>query len=263
MVEAWAGDNKFKGLVFLVLALAGVALLAYTYNAYTETQHAGGRVSTISVTGKSETFVKPDIATFTFSARAEEKTATAAQEKSAAAINTITAFLKEKGIEEKDIKTIGYDLQPKHEYTPVACTSFGMCPPGKDTIVGYTVDQTISVKVRKIEEAGNLTGGIGEKGATNVSGLTFTVDDPEVARAQVREEAIVDAKAKAEKLADSLGVRLVKLTDYYENGDMPVPYAYGGVANMEKSMDSVMVAPQISAGENEIISSVTLVYEIR
>ncbi len=263
MMQEWKNDATFKGLVAMVLVLAGVGLAMYSYLAYTEAKYIGGEISSISVSGKSETFVRPDIANFTFSVLADEETATAAQEKSAVAINEISAYLKEKGVEEKDIKTVDYNLQPKYEYINELCVQGRPCTPGRQNLVGYTVSQTISVKVRKMEDAGALISGVGDKGATNISGISFTIDDTDAARAQVREEAIADAQVKAERLADSLGVRLGRLMSYSEDGQMPVPYAgYGGVM-MEKAMDGMATAPQVTPGENEITSNVTLVYEIR
>jgi uncharacterized protein len=263
MFQELSGDRRFKALVLVVLALASVGIVAYTYLAYTQARYMVGNQSSISVSGKSERFVRPDVATFTFSVMAEEKDAVSAQNKSAEASNNIIAFLKEKGIEEKDIKTVNYSLSPKYEYIDAVCNSFGYCPPGKQNLVGYTVDQTVSVKVRKVDTAGDLISGVGGKGATNVSGLTFTVDDPDVVREEVRAEAIKDAKEKAERLADNLGVRLGRLISYYEDSNSPMPYANGyGGAMMEKSMDASM-APMLTPGENEIISTVNLIYEIR
>jgi uncharacterized protein len=261
MVETWAGDKHLKALVYVVLALAAVGLLAYAYHAYTEAQYVGGRFSTISVQGTSERFVRPDVASFTFSVMAEAATASAAQQKSAEASNAILAYLKEQGVEEKDIKTVGYSLNQKYEAAQNAICTSVYCPPTRQVLAGYTVDQTVSVKVRAIDNAGTLLSGVTEKGATNVSGISFTVDDPEDIQAEVRQEAIDEAEARAKELADSLGVRLGRLVSYYENGPQPLPYGGYGGAKLEMAMDAAQVA--VAPGENEIVSAVSLVYEIR
>lgn len=262
-MQELAGDKRFKVLVFLVLILVGIALGSYARLAYVQARQADGSLSTISVTGMAETFVKPDIATFSFSVGAEEKDAAAAQQKSADAINAITGYLKEQGIEEKDIKTINYSLNPKYEYTQVPCTSWGPCPGGQQNLVGYTVDQTVSVKVRAIEKAGDLIAGVGTKGATNVGGIEFTIDDTDAAKEQVRKEAIEDAKEKAERLAENLGVRLGSLVNYYEDVPGPIYNAYGGDAMMMKSAESRVSAPEITPGEQTLTSNVTLIYKVR
>ncbi len=262
-MQELAGDKRFKILVFLVLILLGVALGAYAHLAYVQARQVDGNLSTISVSGTAETFVKPDVATFSFSVFAEEKDAVAAQKKSADAINAISAYLKEQGIEEKDIKTINYSLNPKYEYTQVPCTSWGPCPGGKQNLVGYSVDQTVSVKVRSIEKAGDLIAGVGTKGATNVGGVEFTIDDTDAAKEQVRKEAIEDAQEKAKRLAESLDVRLGSLVNYFEDTPGPIYNGYGGDAMMMKSAEAQMSAPEITPGEHTLTSNVTLIYKVR
>ena len=262
-MQEWMQDRNFKGLVSLVLLLGAVALGMYAYYAYVQAEHYNRGMSTISVTGKSEQFLKPDIATFTFSVMAEEKDAATAQNKSAEAINAIVGYLKEQGIEEKDIKTEYYSLDPQYEWIQQPCTQWAVCPPGKQEMKGYMVNQTISVKVRTIEKAGDVISGVGERGATNVSGLSLTIDDIDAVREEVREEAIKDAKEKAQRLADSLDVRLGNLLNYYEeNPGYPTPYYDYGKGGME-SMDAAMVAPNIVPGENKVTVSINLNYEIK
>jgi uncharacterized protein YggE len=261
----WANDSRFKALALLVLVLSVFALGSYSYFTLKQAKYVFGGPTNISVSGKGEIFAKPDIATFTFSVHAEEKDATTAQQKGAEAINKVIAFLKEKGIDEKDIKTSNYSLQPKYEYTQGVCTQWS-CPPGKQNLVGYTLDQSVEVKVRKTETVGDVFTGITENGGMNVYGPTFTIDDDEKLKAEARAEAIANAKVKAEELAKQLGVRLVRMTSYWENENSgyPVPMydkamSYGGDAMTERAT----VAPSIPSGENKIVSTVTLNYEVR
>lgn len=258
------GDRRFKALVSLVLVVGVCALAAYAYYTYTQARQIDRGMSTISVTGTSEQFLKPNIATFTFSVEAEDKEVAVAQKSSADAINAITAYLKEQGVEEKDIKTEAYNLYPRYEWMNETCTQWAPCPPGRQVFLGYTVNQTVSVKVRVLEKAGTLIGGVGELGATNVSGLSFTIDDEDEAQKAVREEAIKEAKAEAERLAETLGVDLGRLINYYEDGPgYPPMYGYGGDMMMEKGVSSVAASPVVTPGENKVTSRVTLIYEIR
>ena len=77
------------------------------------------------------------------------------------------------------------------------------CPPqpaGKQVLKGYRVSANYEVKLRgdNFDKAGDIIGGIADKGATNVSGLTFKVDNEEGILEGVRSEAIAEARAKAE-----------------------------------------------------------------
>lgn len=264
--QSWADDKRIKLLVILVLILSVVSLGAYSYSTYKQSKYIFGGQNTVSVAGKGEIFAKPDLATFSFSVDAEAPDAAAAQEKSATAINAIYEYLKGNGVEEKDIKTSGYALNPKYRWEQAACTPYGGCPQGKQILEGYQVNQTITVKVRDTAKAGDLISNVGENGATNISGLSFTIDDDEKLKREARELAIKDARENAKKLADDLGVRLGRMVSYYEDQGYPTPMydmaqSYRGEsAGMSKDAS---FAPSLPSGENTITSNVTIIYELR
>jgi len=263
-------NNSFfaKGYVqgLLTVILLGVigALVAYAHYTF---KAAGGVYTgdvTISVQGEGEVLAKPDIGTFSFSVHAEGTDATEAQTKSAEATNAVLTYLKEQGIADKDVRTENYYLNPKYRYEQRICPANSYCPPGEPIIDGYEVSQTVTVKVRNLDDAGKLISGAGERGATNISGLQFTIDDETVLQAQAREKAIADAKEKAQALASDLGVKVVRMVGFYENNDGYYPMAskanmgYGGDAAMEMA-----IPPSVPTGENSIMSSVTITYEVR
>lgn len=225
--------------------------------------------NTIQVTGHGEFLAVPDIATFTFSVSATKATVADAQTEVTTKANAITAYLKAQGIDAKDIKTTDYSIQPHYEYQTAACpaaapgsASAVYCPPGRQTLTGYEVSQTTAIKVRDTAKAGDLLAGVGSKGATNVSGLNFTFDDPKGPQQEAREKAIADAKEKAKALSKELGVSLVRIVSFNENGYSPEPYAARSYAT--GGMDSVKaVAPEISVGQNKLTNDVTVTYEIR
>lgn len=260
--SSWAGDNKLKALVFIVLALAAAALAAYTYYTIKQSRYTFTGPNTVSVMGKGEIFARPDIATFSFSVMAEAQDAAAAQSQSAEKINAIMAHLREQGIEERDITTLWYNLSPRYEYIQAPCTQFS-CPPGRQNMVGFTANQSIEVKVRDTEKASELIAGIGELGATDVSGISFTVDDVEALQRDAREAAIADAKANAERLAEDLDVRLVRLINFWEDTSPYYGYGKGGDMMESSAYDMAAVAPELPMGESTVTSNITLVYEIR
>jgi len=258
-------SKNFRALVMLVLASATIALLVYAQATYKMAQNQYGP-TTINVRGEGEVLAKPDIGSFSFSVRSEGKNAAEAQEQSAEISNNIIAYLKSEGVEDKDIKTQYYNLNPKYRYEDRACPFGSYCPPGEPIIDGYEVSQNIVVKVRDLDKSGSLITGVGEKGASDISGLSFTIDDTDVLEAEARELAIADAKEKAQKLVKDLDSRLVRMIGFYEEeGGFPRPYGYGGDM-MEKSvvaMDGAAVSPELPTGENTISKVVNITYEIR
>ncbi len=221
--------------------------------------------NTISVSGYGEAFGAADIATFSFSVMSEKSTVAAAQADATAKINAVTKYLKDVGVEDKDIQTTDYSVSPMYDYVTKVCSG-GYCPGGEQVLRGYQVRQTTSVKVRDTDKAGDLLTGVGGKGASEVSGLNFTFDDPNKLQDEARGEAIDDAKDKADELAKQLGVKLVRVVSFNESGGgYPTPYAYGrgGMEVANQAMDSKAVAPDISLGQNKVSSNVSVTYEIR
>jgi hypothetical protein len=255
-----------RKIVALIGAMAVIALIAYTYSTVKQARYLYQGPTTISVVGEGEVFAKPDVAAFSFSVESKEADATSAQDKAAETMDEILAYLKDEGVEEKDIKTEYYNFSPRYEY-PDVCTAWN-CPPRNDEpkLIGYQVTQSVSVKVRDMEQAGKLVAGVGDKGAMNVSGVSFTIDDEESLKAEAREKAIADAKEKAEVLAANLGTRIVRMTGFSEEGGgYPMPYGYGGADMMKAEMDAVESSrpAALPAGENTVTSRVNISYEIR
>lgn len=257
-------STLFTRYIPLTLIMGSLFLFVLTLNALKENRTIGSTSipsNVISVSGTGEAFVVPDIATFSFGASATGKNVADAQAQVTTIINQALAKVKALGVAEKDIQTSDYSANPKYEYTSGVCTSGGVCKPSTQTLVGYEVNETITIKVRKVEDAGTILGAVGGTGVTNVSGLSFAVDNRDAVERQAREKAITDAKTKANALAKDLGVSLVRIVSFNENGGgMPIMY-------QAKDMMSVSAgsapAPSVPVGENKIQSNVTITYEIR
>jgi uncharacterized protein YggE len=258
------GERLGKAVLVAVVLLA-VFLGLKSLSELQSMRYIGAGVApsnTISVSGYGESFATPDIATFSFTVSSKKSTVAAAQEEATAKINAATKYLKDAGIAEKDIQTSDYSVNPQYDYLNQACTN-GYCPGGKQVLSGYEVRQTTTVKVRDAAKAGDLLTGVGNKGATEVSSLNFTFDDPNKSQNEARGKAIADAKSKADELAKQLGVHIVRVVSFNEsNGGYPMPYAARGTVALQAG-DSKAVAPEISIGENKVSSNVSITYEIR
>ncbi len=259
--EGKLGDYTRKGL------LAAVVMIALSYGvssveSIVNLSHADYTHGSITITGHGEVLSVPDIATFTYSVVADKPTVADAQAEASQTANTIASYLKAAAVADADVQTTDYSVSPQYDYVQPPCTTGTYCQ-GKQVLKGYEVRQSTKVKVRDTAKAGELLAGVGTKGATEVSGLSFTFDDPSIAQGQAREKAVTDAKVKAEKLAQSLGAHLGSVTSFDENlagsNTNPVPmYAKAVGAGMSDA-----VAPQIAAGQNTVDDDVTITYEIR
>ncbi len=242
-------------LLALALFLAAIAITAWANVGKSENPY----MNTITVEGTGTGTSIPDLAVVTFSVTENASTVAAAQTAATGKTDAALAAVEALGVEEKDVKTISYNVYPK--YDNPACYS-GYCPSTNPKIIGYEVSQTVEVKVRDTAKAGSVLEALGSLGVQNISGPSFTVDEEDEIRNVAREEAITEAKAKAKALADQLGVRLGKVVSFYENpGYMPY-YGYEGKGGM--MMDAaVESAPSLPTGEQETTVSVSITYEIK
>jgi len=219
--------------------------------------------ATISVTGSGEFFAIPDTATFTFSVEKEAVTQKEASDAGAIVINKIIDALKaDYEMNDKDLKTTNLNISPKYQYNN-PCYG-GYCPPINPKVIGYTFNQSVSIKIKNLDKAGEISAKLAEWGATNVYGPDFTLADEDEANGKARQDAITDAKVKANVLAKQLGIRLGKIQSFSENnGGGVYPMAYDAVSNQSRGMMEKSVVPQLPTGENKYTSTVNIVYEIK
>ena len=265
-MENLFNHKKVGTAFFLAMMFLATFLFMKTIAEIKAYSFIGGGVpssSTITVSVTGEAFAVPDTATFSFSVIEEDKSVSAAQETATKKMNQALDLLDDAGIDEKDIKTTGYNVWPQYDYIREVCTQFS-CPPGRQELRGYKVSQTVSVKVRDTDKAGEILAEIGSVEVSNVSGLNFTVDDEDEPKRIARQEAIEKAETKAKELADDLGVRLVRVVSFSEGGSGSYTKRFDVMALESVSADGVGGAvPDIPIGENSIISTVSITYEIR
>jgi len=262
--------SSITKLLSLFLAILSVFFLVKIYGSLKENSFIGQDIypqTTISVTGEGEMSAVPDVATFSFSIVKEDLVVKTAQQKVDTIMASVLDYLKKAGVEEKDIKTISYNIYPRYEWKNTGAACYGTyCPIPEQTreLVGYEVSQNVSVKLKDIDKAGEILSSIGGLGVTNVSGLNFEIDDEEELKRGAREMAIQEAKEKAQKLAKDLDVKLVRIVSYSSNEGNEYPdYAKNETAY---GLGSGAVAPMtasIPVGEDEIKVIVYLTYEIK
>lgn len=223
---------------------------------------AGTIVNTISFQGDGEVFAVPDLATVSLTIRETAKDVKTAQDKVTAKESVVLEFLDKNDIDKKDIKTENYSSYPKYDYGVPCYGGVGIpCRQDAPKIIGYEVSEYISVKIRDLSNVGKVLQGIGAVGVSEISGPNFSIENEDNLKAEARKLAIEDAKAKAKILSNDLGVSLVRIVSFSENGNYPMMYSVKGAG----AMDSVSSAPspELPTGENKITSNVTITYEIR
>ncbi len=257
--------------------VVAVAVLAIGYSAVNYSNSYGKSIQpssfrSFSATGDGKVVAVPDIAEFSFTVITEGgKDVSSLQTQNTEKINKAIAFVKSKGVDDKDIKTSYYNVDPRYQTYQCGAASSYMssaspqttqaCPPS--SIVGYTITQSVGVKIRDFTKIGDVMSGVVTNGANQIGSLSFTIDDPTKVKDEARAQAIAKAQAQAQSIAQAGGFRVGKLLNITE-GYSPYVNSYD---TMSSGMGGVLKtaaapAPAIQAGSQEVDVSVTMQYEI-
>lgn len=250
----------------------GILLVAFAYAAISYVQTYSRSIEpssfrSFAVQGEGKAIAKPDVAKFSFSVISQGgKDIAKIQKENTERVNRAIELVKKAGVEEKDIKTEQYSVEPRYQYYSCPPSepygSARPCPPAE--ITGYTVSQTVLVKIRNFDKVGDILTGVVAAGANSVSQLSFTVDDPALLEATARNEAIANAQKKAVEIARAGKFSLGRLLSLDEGGGYPpIYYAKAETFGRGGAPDAApLPAPSIEPGSQEIRVQVTLRYEI-
>lgn len=261
-------ENKcLFSLLIIVLSIFIFALAVSTtvgiFNKIKEGKYIGQEFeakNTITVSDKGEIYSKPDLVLTNFSVINEAKTVDEAMRENTEKMNAIIDSVKNQGVEEKDLKTISFNIYPRYEYYEDEETRIPPYPQGRRVLVGYEIRQTLQVKIRDMNKIGQIIEGATDAGANQVGNLEFTIDKQDELKKQARAMAIEKAKAKADEIALQLGVDLVRITNFSEGVTLP---RYYGLEKTLGIAEAGAGAPQIEIGENKIEVIVSITYEIK
>jgi len=201
---------------------------------------------TISVTGSGTASTKPEIAMITLSVITRSETASEAQRLNAERMNDVINALKEAGIKDNQITTLGYSLRPILEYDKDL---------KRTVIIGYECVNTIRVTLEELDKVGEIIDLAVSAGANEVSSIRFTLK-PETMKELKLEalaKAIEDAKAKASTIAEAAGVTLIGPITI-SIGSMYIPRTTEFLAPMKG--ETPIIAPE----ELSVTITVTVVY---
>jgi len=210
------------------------------------------RIVTISAQGKIT--AKPDLSTIDTSVVANAFASQDAQNQNTVKTNAVIAFLKSQGILEKDIQTSNYNIYPNYDYAN-----------GKQSITGYTASQSLNVKIRNTNSIGAVLEGIVANGANQVQNVSYSFDNPDSFREQAREQALANAKDKAQKLAKAAGAEIGDLISFNEDqAQYPVTVPFNAKGSFGAG-NAVQPAPQpqIEPGVQDITAQVTVTYSLK
>jgi len=245
-------DNKLY-VIIVILSIAVVVIAAGLYSVAVAGT-AGVKLFNVTtpgqkllyVSGSSSTFVVPDTVSISLGVLTQAPSARETSDKNAVSMNAVISALKNQGLTDKEIRTSVFSIQPVYSYPKDG---------GAPTITGYSASNNVVITTRKVGNVSDILDKSVAAGANQVSGISFMVSEEK--QKQIHDEllagAVKDAREKADKLAENLGVKItgVSSTSISEGG-IPQPMALG-IA--EK-------AAPIQPGQTEVSLSVQVTYII-
>lgn len=235
-------------VVLALLVLAGVVGVLYARPATAQTSVGVPGLRQVTVVGHGESKGKPDTATVQIGVDTDAATAKDALAQNTAQAQAVITKLKELKIDEKDIQTSNFSIYPNYNTD------------GRQ-VTGYRVSNSVSVKIRNLDQAGTLLDQVVQAGANSVTGISFSVENPQAQFEQARTSAINDAKTRATQLATAGGASVGDVLVITENvgSAPPVPLALARDAASNAAGEAVPVQP----GEQSFNVDVQVTFQLR
>jgi uncharacterized protein YggE len=230
---------KYRTALAAAVALAGALLTAPVLAQVVPP-------ATISVTGEATVSVPPDLAQVDGGVTSEAKTAREASEANNAAMGKVLQALKGAGIEEKDVQTSRLSLQPQSAPNRT----------GPPAISGYRASNRVTIRVRDVAKVANVIDTLVGAGANEIGGINFVVSQASKLLDEAREQAVADARRKAEIYAKATGVTLgAPLSISEESNSAPVPY--------RRMAAGMAVSAPVAQGEETLAVTVSVSWTIK
>lgn len=229
---------------FLLAALALLAVL-------------GGcerRETLLTVHASATTRAAPDLAVVTLGVVARGDTAAAAQAAQRARMEAVVAAVRAAGVEENEVQTVGYALEPVYAYPRNAAPR----------ITGYQSRNTVSIRVRDLNAVSGLIDATVADGANELQGIQFTFQDNEASRNAARAEALTTARARADAYAAAVNMKVQQTLSITEPGggvpDYDVPRRAFAPMNVAAEQSAAADGSAIAPGQLDSESNVTVVF---
>ena len=205
----------------------------------------------ILVAGEGNVEIAPDMAVLNLSVMRQASTARAALTANSAAMAKVLDAMAALGIAKRDLQTSTFNIQPRYTNPPRQNSGATEAP----KLVGYTVRNAVTVRVRDISRVGDVLDTSVTLGVNDGGGIEFTNNDPSAAITEARRAAMEKAMSKAQTLAKAAGVRVGKVLEISEQHHSPRPMPMARMTMYDKA-ESVPIA----AGTNsyKVIVNVTL-----
>lgn len=206
--------------------------------------------TTLSISGTAERQVAPDYAVLTLGIQTEAESVSNAKSKNDAIMSTMIANLQDLNIGRKDIQTTSFNVNPEYTYIN-----------NKNTLKGYTINNTVSVKIKDLDKISKVIDMAARAGGSNINGLQFGTEKSSAMEDILIKDAVDDARHHAEVLASALGMHIAGVKEVNMSSmrtlnpnSNPILYAKGAALSTDTPIES---------GQLIVSKTVNLVYILK
>jgi uncharacterized protein len=203
--------------------------------------------STIRVIGEGSVTSRPERAELDLGVVTRASTSQQAATENARVLRNVLAALRSVLGPSADIQTISYGLQPDYQYPPQG---------GTPKITGYTATNIVRATLDDLGNVGAVLDAATRAGANEVERIRFTLKDEGAAKASALRAAALDARAKANSLAGTVGLQIVRVRSIDETSSTPRP-----LYDLALSRESRPTTP-ILPGTIETTAMVTFTFDV-
>jgi uncharacterized protein len=244
--------------VCLFRTLPAVALIVLTFCDSSAAQDAGWQLPFphITISGTASEEVQPDLAEIRFGVVTKNATAKEASAENAKLANTVLEVVRKLGIDDKDIQTINSSLSAVfiEEKDPKTLAVISRHPDG------YQALNLIAVRIRDIRRVGEISSALIDQGVNRFDGVSFEVSDRAKRMDAIREEAILDAKRKADIYTHAVFTKLGDVFEILTENNEPAGEA--DLPMKRQTPGPQTIAIPIAAGVTELSVTVKVTWKL-
>lgn len=231
--------------------MLALGLAAAPTFAQTSPVPAPGGGSGISVLGEGVVMAQPTTARITLGTDVFLPSLAAAQAEASTRMDAVVQKLKASGIADSDIRTVSFSISPQYDTRDQ----------NQPTLRGYQVQNLVEARSQDVGRLGQLIDDVVSAGATRVVGIAFEASDMQSLKEQARDQAMQNARAKAEQLARDSGVSLGRpmLVEESDTGGVTPTRVQPAAAPAA----SAAPPPTVQPGELQVRTTVRVVWAIQ
>lgn len=195
--------------------------------------------------------VVPDKAEITYGITTENADAVACQQENAARLDQLLEYLKGAGIAENSIKTSGFSMDPRYDWSD-----------NKQTLIGYEMRTMVTVTDISMDQVGSLLSKGVENGANEIETVSYFSSEYDKVYAEALTRAVDQARGKAEALAAAAGRKVGDVLNIQEYGNdgygryVDADYRLSGTQNKYESASLADMG--VMPGEMEVTASISI-----